>query len=145
MKWSQLTLVGGLCMASWLSATSAAALTLECKNVAHVPVSMAVAYLDYDGKSWMVEGWYTLEAGARANINLDSDNNIFYIYGEFQGGQQVSGGSGSLDLPIYYRTFKYVQKPDGVERPDAVVSFSRGYADNGMAVITLGPINQSNQ
>ncbi len=138
-KWSKWAAVAG---AVGLYASSSVALTLECKNITPVPVSMAVAYLDYDGKSWMVEGWYTLEAGARANIELDSDNSIFYIYGEFQGGQQVSGGGGSLELPIYYRTFKYVQSPNGVERPDAVVSFSRGYANNGHAVITLGPIKQ---
>lgn len=142
MKWSKQALLGGAMVAAGLSTHGAAALTLDCKNAAHVPVSMAVAYLDYDGKTWLVEGWYTLEAGSRATIELDSDNNIFYIFGEFKGGQQVSGGSGSLELPIYYRTFKYVQDVKGVVNPDAVVPFSRGYADNGRAVITLGPIKQ---
>ena len=121
--------------------TSAQALVLECKNVADVPISVAVSYLDYDGKTWMVEGWYNLDAGARANIELDSSNDIFYIYGEFKGNHEVSGGNGSLDLPVYYRTFKYVHGQNQA-RPDASVSFVRGVAANGVAQISFGPISQ---
>lgn len=133
-------LIAGATLA--LSSIGAAnALTLECTNVANVPISVAVSYLDYDGRSWMVEGWYNLEAGARANIELDSANDIFYIYGEFQGGTEVSGGSGSLNLPVYFRTFKYVQGQQNVQ-PDRVVSFVRGVASNGSAQIAFGPIRQ---
>lgn len=130
------TLVGSMVVAS-----SAQALVLECKNVAHVPISVAVSYLDYDGKTWMVEGWYNLESGARANIQLDSSNDIFYIYGEFEGDQRVQGGEGSLDLPVYYRTFKYVHGQANM-KADEKVSFVRGVAANGVAEITFGPISQ---
>ena len=119
--------------------SSAQALLLECKNAATEPISVAVSYLDYDGKTWMVEGWYSLQAGERANIELDSSNDIFYIYGEFAGGSEVKGGSGSLDLPVYFRTFKYIQGQNSI-RPDKVVSFVRGVAANGSAQISFGPI-----
>lgn len=122
-------------------AQSANALLLECKNVANVPISVAVSYLDYDGKTWMVEGWYNLDAGARANIELDSSNDIFYIYGEFEGNHKVQGGQGSLDLPVYYRTFKYVHGQAKM-KPDETVSFVRGVAADGVAQISFGPIGQ---
>ncbi len=120
---------------------SAQALLLECRNVANAPIAVAVSYLDYDGHTWMVEGWYTLGPGERANIDLESSNDIFYIYGEFQGGSEVAGGSGSLELPIYYKTFKYVQGQN-ILQADKRVSFIRGVAANGVAQITFGPIRQ---
>lgn len=121
--------------------SNANALVLECTNVADKPVSLAVAYLDYDGKTWMTEGWYNLDANSRANIELDSANNVFYIYGEFQGGVQVSGGQGALELPIYYRTFKYIYGQNK-DKPDDTVLFVQGSAENNVSQITLGPIKQ---
>ncbi|MBU3845091.1 MAG: DUF1036 domain-containing protein [Candidatus Anaerobiospirillum pullicola] len=115
------------------------ALTLECKNLANVPIAVAVSYLDYDGKTWLVEGWYNFEPGERANIELDSSNDIFYIFGEFSNGSEVAGGSGSLTLPIYYRTFKYVQGQVSLP-PDRSASFVRGVASKGVAQISFGPL-----
>lgn len=121
---------------------SAQALVLDCKNVAHVPIAVAVSYLDYDGKTWMVEGWYNFEPGEHAKIELDSNNNIFYIYGEFQEGSEVAGGQGALKLPVYYRTFKYVQGQTAIP-PDRSVEFVRGVASNGVAEISFGPLRQA--
>ncbi len=118
---------------------NAQALVLDCKNVAQVPIAVAVSYLDYDGKTWLVEGWYNFEPGEHAKIDLDSTNNIFYIYGEFQEGSEVSGGNGSLNLPIYYRTFKYVQGQNALQA-DKNVNFVRGVASNGVAEIAFGPL-----
>ena len=128
-------------VASMAAFNSANALVLDCKNVAHVPISIAVSYLDYDGKTWMVEGWYNLDAGAHAKIELDSSNDVFYIYGEFPGNQKVAGGEGALELPVYYRTFKYIygQQP---AKPDETVFFVQGVATNGLSEITLGPLSR---
>ncbi|MGN8852651.1 hypothetical protein [Anaerobiospirillum succiniciproducens] len=119
--------------------SSANALVLECKNVADVPISVALSYLDYDGKTWMVEGWYNFPAGSRANIELESSNDIFYIFGEFESGDLVSGGPGALNLPVKYRTFKHIQGQQNGQ-PDAEVSFVRGVASQGVAQITFGPL-----
>lgn len=124
-----------------LSMSSAHALLLKCKNVADRPISVAVSYLDYDGKTWLVEGWYNLDPGMQANIDLESSNDIFYLYGEFTGGSEVSGGAGSLQLPIQYRTFKYIQGQN-FATPDTTVSFVRGVASNGVAEVTFGPISK---
>lgn len=142
MRMFKLTAAGMALALPLLTAGSAQALVLECKNVADAPIAVAVSYLDYDGKSWMVEGWYTLEAGARANIELDSANDIFYIYGEFAGGSEVAGGNGSLQLPVYYRTFKYMQGQPLAGQPDRSAAFVRGVAANGVANITFGPISR---
>lgn len=129
-------------MALALLSTSAQALVLDCKNLAHVPLAVAVSYLDLDGRTWLVEGWYNFEPGEHAKIELDSVNNIFYIYGEFRDGNEVAGGAGSLSLPIYYQTFKYVQNQVALP-PERVVSFVRGEALNGVAEISFGPLNQA--
>lgn len=126
-------------LSSLVMANSANALVLDCKNAANRPISVAVAYLDYDGKTWMVEGWYNFESGTHAKIELDSANDIFYIYGEFEGDQRVSGGPGSLDLPVYYRTFKYTHGQAKM-KADETVSFVRGVATDGVAEITFGPL-----
>lgn len=134
--------VATLAMALGLSAASSAnALLLECKNVTDQPISVALSYLDYDGKTWLVEGWYNFPAGVRANIELESSNDIFYIYGEFGNGALVSGGDGSLDLPVHFRTFKNIQGQQ-YTRPDATVSFVRGVASQGVAQITFGPFTE---
>lgn len=118
------------------------ALTLDCKNVTTEPIAVAVSYLDLDGKTWYVDGWYNLLPNQQANIELDSNNNFFYIYGEFESGIEVKGGEGSLALPIYYKTFKYIQGQQPDQQPDNVVQFVRGVASDGVAKVTFGPIHR---
>lgn len=120
--------------------TKAQALVLNCKNLAHVPIAVAVSYLDYDGKTWFVEGWYNFQPGQQAKIDLDSSNNIFYIYGEFQEGSEVAGGQASLNLPLYYQSFKYVQGQN-LAVPDRSADFVRGVASEGIAEISFGPLS----
>lgn len=122
--------------------TKAQALLLNCKNLAHVPIAVAVSYLDYDGVTWFVEGWYNFQPGQQASIDLDSSNNIFYIYGEFQEGSEVAGGRASLKLPLYYNSFKYVQGQN-IAVPNRSADFVRGVASDGVAEISFGPLNSN--
>lgn len=126
-----------------LCAGSADALTLECANRTDQNVAIAVSYLDLDNKTWIVEGWYNLQGNTTANIELDSKNNIFYIFGEFANGIRVDGqeGPGGLKLPIFDRTFRYVYGPQVQGASESVV-FIRGQAENNHAQITLGPFKQ---
>ena len=51
----------------------------------------------------------------------------------------MSGGNGSLNLPICYRTVKYVHGQNALQASKNV-NFVRGVASNGVAEIAFGPL-----
>lgn len=116
------------------------ALTLDCQNKSSEHIALAVSYLSNDGKTWIVEGWYNLQSQEHALIELPSNNDIFYIFGEFGNNIKVSGGEGSVNMPVVWNEFQYVQA-DPIKNHDAVESFVRGVATNGYAEISFGPFN----
>ena len=97
---------------------------------------MAFSYLDNKENDWVVDGWYNVMPKQKAKVELDSKNDIYYLYSEFSNGKKLEGGKGAVDLKVKDRSFFYKQKkiPDDVDRK---VSLLRARGNDGHALIRI--------
>ena len=125
-----------LSLASVLCAFYANALEITIENQTDATVVMAFSYLDNKENDWVVDGWYNVMPKQKAKVELDSKNDIYYLYSEFSNGKKLEGGKGSVDLKVKARSFFYKQKkiPDDVDR---TVSFLRARGNDGHALIRI--------
>ena len=126
-----------LCFISlFLMAFNVKAIEVTIDNTTKATVVMAFSYYDKDKKDWVVEGWYNVESNQKGIVNLNTDNDIFYLYSEFSNGKKLEAGRGSLDLMIKDRSFYYLQKqkPSDMNKK---ATFLRAKANQGKSLIKI--------
>ncbi|NLK85669.1 MAG: DUF1036 domain-containing protein [Aeromonadales bacterium] len=115
---------------------SANALEVTIDNKTKATVVMAFSYLDSKTNDWVVDGWYNVEPEQKALVNLDSKNDIYYLYSEFSNGKKLEGGKGSVVLKVKNRNFFYKQtKP--TDDLDRKATFLRARSNNGKSLIKI--------
>ena len=116
--------------------SSSQALEVTIDNQTEATVVMAFSYLDTKENDWVVDGWYNVMPKDKVLVNLDSKNDIYYLYSEFSNGKKLEGGKGSVTLAVDDRSFFYRQKkvPPTAERK---VSFLRARGNDGKALIRI--------
>ncbi|MGN1281993.1 MAG: DUF1036 domain-containing protein [Succinivibrio sp.] len=116
--------------------SAANALEITVDNVTDSTVVMAFSYLDSQSNEWTVDGWYNVNPNSKAKVNLNSTNDIYYLYSEFSNGKKLEGGKGSVKLRVADRSFLYRQNtpPASANRE---VSFLRARGNAGKAVIKI--------
>ena len=112
------------------------ALEVKIENQTKASVVMAFSYLDTKSNEWVVDGWYNVEPQQNALINLDSSNDIYYLYSEFSNGKKLEGGKGSIKLKVNNRSFFYKQS-EKQANADREVSFLRARGSDGKAIIKI--------
>lgn len=115
---------------------NAQALEVTVDNQTKATVVMAFSYLDKTSKEWVVDGWYNVKPQKKGIINLDTDNDIYYLYSEFSNGKKLEGGNGSIKLKVQERSFFYKQN-DAPSSLNREVSFLRARGNLGKAVIKI--------
>ncbi|MGN0903456.1 MAG: DUF1036 domain-containing protein [Succinivibrio sp.] len=117
-------------------ALNASALDVTIDNHTDATVVMAFSYLDNTDNVWVVDGWYNVLPKQKAVVNLDSRNDIYYLYSEFSNGKKLEGGNGSVQLQVQDRSFFYKQgkAPKTANRK---VSFLRARGNDGHALIKI--------
>lgn len=116
--------------------SNAQALEVTVDNQTKATVVMAFSYLDKTSKEWVVDGWYNVKPQKKGIINLDTDNDIYYLYSEFSNGKRLEGGNGSIKLKVQERSFFYKQN-DAPSSLNREVSFLRARGNLGKAVIKI--------
>lgn len=115
---------------------NASALEITVENVTDSTVVMAFSYLDSNSNEWTVDGWYNVNPNSKAKVNLNSSNDIYYLYSEFSNGKKLEGGKGSVRLKVDDRSFLYRQNtPPAFAGRE--VSFLRARGNAGKAVIRI--------
>ena len=112
------------------------ALEVTIDNQTEATVVMAFSYLDNNENDWVVDGWYNVKPKQKALVNLDSKNDIYYLYSEFSNGKKLEGGKGSVSLNVKDRSFYYKQSQvtkDLIRK----VSFLRARGNEGKALIKI--------
>nr|WP_278515925.1 DUF1036 domain-containing protein [Succinivibrio dextrinosolvens] len=79
---------------------------------ADATVVRAFSYLDNKGNDLVVDGWYNVMPKQKAKVELDSKNDIYYLYSEFSNGKNLEGGKGAVDLKVKDRSFFLQAKAD---------------------------------
>ena len=97
---------------------------------------MAFSYLDNKENDWVVDGWYNVMPKQKDKVQLDSKNDIYYLYSEFSNARQLDGGKWAVELKVKNRSFFYKQKqsPDDVDRK---VSLLRARGNDVHALIRI--------
>lgn len=115
---------------------SAHSLEITIENQTDSTVVLAFSYLDNKHNDWVVDGWYNVDPKKTEMVNLDSKNDIYYLYSEFSNGKKLEGGKGSVNLYVANRSFFYKQNkiPKTVQRK---VSFVRARGNEGKAHIKI--------
>ena len=128
----------GLLLLSFLGVaiTRAQCLEITIDNHTDATVVMAFSYLDNKENDWVVDGWDNVMPRQLAKVDLDSKNDIYYLYSEFSNGKKLEGGSGSVELQIFDRSFFYLQKKPAANY-DRKVSFLRARGNEGKALIKI--------
>ena len=88
-----------------LAAQCAQSLELTIENQTDSTVVLAFSYLDNKHNDWVVDGWYNVNPKKTEKVNLDSKNDIYYLYSEFSNGKKLEGGKGSVNLYVDNRSF----------------------------------------
>ncbi|WP_406030330.1 DUF1036 domain-containing protein [Succinivibrio sp.] len=119
-----------------LAMQCANSLELTIENQTDSTVVLAFSYLDNKQNDWVVDGWYNVNPKKTEMVNLDSKNDIYYLYSEFSNGKKLEGGKGSVNLYVDNRAFFYKQNkiPKTVQRK---VSFVRARGNEGKAHIKI--------
>lgn len=119
-----------------LAMQCANSLELTIENQTDSTVVLAFSYLDNKQNDWVVDGWYNVNPKKTEMVNLDSKNDIYYLYSEFSNGKKLEGGKGSVNLYVDNRAFFYKQNkiPKTVQRK---VSFVRARGNDGKAHIKI--------
>lgn len=119
-----------------LAMQCANSLELTIENQTDSTVVLAFSYLDNKQNDWVVDGWYNVNPKKTEKVNLDSKNDIYYLYSEFSNGKKLEGGKGSVNLYVDNRAFFYKQNkiPKTVQRK---VSFVRARGNEGKAHIKI--------
>lgn len=119
-----------------LAVQCAHSLELTIENQTDSTVVLAFSYLDNKHNDWVVDGWYNVNPKKTEKVNLDSKNDIYYLYSEFSNGKKLEGGKGSVNLYVDNRSFFYKQNkiPKTVQRK---VSFVRARGNDGKAHIKI--------
>lgn len=119
-----------------VSSFSANALEITIDNQTTSKVAMAFSYLPSNDKDWVVDGWYNVDANEKALLNLDTSNEMYYVYAEFSNGKKIEGGEGAVKLMVQNRSFVYKQNaaPDSNVRE---VSFLRARSNGDKATIKI--------
>ncbi len=132
----QLNKILGTLAAAALLSGSAQALEITVDNQTDSKVAMAFSYLSNQDKEWVVDGWYNVDPKNKARIDLDTDNELYYVYSEFSNGKKIEGGQGAVDLMIQNRSFYYKQK-EAPTRHARSVKFLRARSNSNKATISV--------
>ncbi len=114
----------------------AEAIELTINNTTDAKLTFAFSYLSNKTDTWVVDGWYNVDPKKQGIITLNTDNGIFYIYGEFSNGRKIEGGKGALKLGIKGETFFYEQSK-GLKDKTSTVAFLRAKADSAKSKINI--------
>ncbi len=125
-----------LLIGSALMASAASALEITIDNKTDATVVMAFSYLDNKENTWVVDGWYNVLPKKKSQVNLDSKNDIYYLYSEFSNGKKLEGGKGSVELKVKDRAFFYKQN-EPLKDLERKVSFLRARGNDGKALIRI--------
>ncbi len=117
------------------SIANAAPLEITVDNQTKSEVVMAFSYLSNKEQDWVVDGWYNIEPNKTANIDLDTDNDIYYLYAEFSNGKKIEGGQGAVELSVQDTSFLYKQKDE--PENSRKVSFLRARSNGSKATIKV--------
>ncbi len=98
-----------LALAALFSLFSANAMDVAVENTTQETVVLAFSYLDKDQDKWMVDGWYNIKPKETSHINLNTNNELYYLYAEFSNGKKIEGGKDSLRLKVRSKSFIYPQ------------------------------------
>ncbi|MCR5535993.1 MAG: DUF1036 domain-containing protein [Succinivibrio sp.] len=112
------------------------ALEITVDNQTEAKVCLAFSYLSSEEQSWVVDGWYNVEPKQQAQINLNTDNDMYYLYTEFSNGKKIEGGPGAVNLRVLDESFYF--KQDDVPSEEArTVSFLRARSNGNKANIKI--------
>lgn len=112
------------------------AIEVNINNNNKKDATFAFSYYDNDKSAWIVEGWYNVKSQEKVIIDLNSNNKVFYMYGEFADGYKIQGGEGAIEFPIVYESFMY-ERDTSIENPDLSVKFIKAQARDGKAKINI--------
>ncbi len=112
------------------------ALEVTVDNQTEAKVCLAFSYLSVKDKDWVVDGWYNVEPRQQAQINLDTDNDMYYLYTEFSNGKKIEGGPGAVKLRVQDEAF-YCKQDRVPEEKSRVVSFLRARSNGDKANIKI--------
>lgn len=123
-------------LSSMFLLNSASALEVKVENLTSAKVVLAFSYLDMKVNEWVVDGWYNVEAEQTAQINLPSNNDIYYLYAEFSNGKKLEGGKGSISIRVNNESFLYKQGK-APKHFTKKVNFVRARGNDGKALVRI--------
>lgn len=118
-----------LVLATLFSIGSASAIDVTVDNTTQETVVLAFSYLDKDQDKWMVDGWYNIKPKETSHINLNTENELYYLYAEFSNGKKIEGGKDSLRLKVRNKSFLYSQDDKSFEGYEVNFLKARGVGD----------------
>lgn len=120
-----------------LFTSSSFATEVTINNYSNSKASFAFAYLDSTTNKFVVEGWYNVKANASSIVNLNTDENYYYLYAEFSNGNVIKGADNNIGLfEVVPESFYYFKDSLNLKDPRKV-SFVKANATNKKANINI--------
>lgn len=124
-----------MALALGMAAQSVQALEITINNKSSAEAVFAFSYLERGTQRWVVDGWYNAAAHSSGVLDVNSDNDVYYLYAELESGRAISDPRG-IALAVADTPFYYAQD-EGLPEATRTVRFVRTSANNGKAQINI--------
>ncbi len=103
-------------------------------------ITVAISYYHTPSKTWVCQGWWSVDGMKNSKINLTTDNNLIYFVGT--SGSSRWGGKkgvdGATSLPVVSGKFLYkvkTEKPRGDNPRNEVFKVRKAGSDGKFSIV----------